>query len=257
MEIKFTSEEILEGAEFGAWNPPIMEIPNFNSSEIRVVDENGNLLFPIINSFESGVRIDFTDWEISGTWTIFQTEVVPGKDASPPIELEDFFSLQFLANSKSRFISQKISYPISTPNYSDLTMLGDNFYASGTPQIQNGIQVEAIIPAFGEKKQWVGTDPSPSGEAIFQFQVVEGSNTLWDVLQDSNQISNPEKFFFPENLLAYTENNVRRIYHWRVKVTFKVMDANSSYIWTEWSQWFQFKVNVPPEAPRELKVSRN
>lgn len=256
-EILFTSSGVLPGYETGGHlSNGVLEVYMAELWEPVVRDPDGRLVIAPMSQSGSSVLIDLSDWSLTGTWTVFSIEVQPGEDGPDGISEDDFLSIMTMTSSRSKNCSRMIAFPVLAPNIQDVPVAGTHFYASGKEQWIHKQKIEVIIPATGAGRQWVG-GTQISRESFHHFQVMDGLDLIWDVILDSvdfhSSSNKGEKFIFPSLLPALSPTGERKTYLWKMRVSFKEM-LDGEYVWSEWSETFQFKVNLPPGIPQNLEV---
>ena len=254
-DFSFTKNDLVDG---------ILTVPKARIVEFSIEDNNGELVIPSRSYYEpkEETYVDFSDWNIEGTWWIRKISVIPGKDAEPGIELNEYMVNMYLLKSDGKYIidiGEKFSFPIEQTKTAPI--LGSQFYAAETSQLVLGEIIPAILPAFGEMRQFVWTSLISSGVEglLYQFQVYRNDMIVYDIIQDSlafaqNSRFKGNAFYFPENLPAQNENKIKINYYWRVRASYKLKDESGNLYWSAWSKTFPFTVNTPPSTPFDLYV---
>ena len=254
-DFSFTKQDLVDG---------ILIVPDTRIVEFSIEDNNGDLVVPsrYYQEYSGETQVDFSGWNIEGTWWVRKISVIPGKDAEPGIELNEYMVNMYLLKSDGKYIidiGEKPSFPIEQTKTAPV--LGSQFYAAEKSQLVSGEIIPAILPAFGEMRQYVWTSAISSGEEglLYQFQVFRNDLIVFDYIQDSltfaqNSRFRGNAFYFPENLPSETEGKVKYNYYWRVRASYKLKDESGNLYWSGWSKTFPFTVNTPPGAPFDLYV---
>lgn len=266
--LKFTSSGISQGyASYGSMSGSKITVFDSTVVDFSVIDNLGNLVFPPLqySSQTGNTDVNLLGWTIEGEWTIQKNVVQRGKDACPAISESDMFSKIFALNTSGAYVSErKFQKPIPMRKTQDIPLIGKKFYASGFSQLKNNVSIVVTIPAFGTNRQYLETTRITK-ECLHHFQVVYDNQIILEAILDSNDFPSSEKnlgqiYYFPDNLSAYDENGTRKNYNWRCRISYKKIIEGSTeawpnnLAWSEWSQYFTFKVNSPPNPPTELSV---
>ena len=240
-------------------------LPDTRIVDFSVENNEGELVIPSRSySEQTGTtEIDFSDWEIEGTWYIRRIPIEKGIDAEPGITLEEYIVRMYLLRNDGKYLPYvgdrpafKISQTRKTP------LLGNCFFASGFEQLISGNVVKVIIPAFGENRQYIGIAEIDSDyeDIFYQFQVYRENLIIFDKIQDSSNLISSEKnrgniFYFSPNLESLSSvNGEKYTYFWRVRASYKLTDSMGELYWSNWSYSFPFNVNIPPGIPQNLSV---
>ena len=265
--IKFNSNGILEDfIEYGSFHDNILTVFDSKIIDFIVYDHNGSqVLVPKQYSEENNsVDVDLSEFDISGTWTAQKLIVQQGASAEQPLSASDFTQLEYLLHLNNQYAPlHRSKNPIPVANIQDIPFVGQQFYASGTQQLINGRSIVATIPASGENRQYVGTSRT-NKDCLHHFQVWSGQQIVLEAILDSQDfdqggVNLGQIYYFPQNLKAYDEFGNRKEYNWRARISYKEISSSENswpdnLIWSEWSQFFTFKVNIPPGTPFELRV---
>lgn len=255
-ELEFTSADLVDGK---------LLIPDARIVDFSVEDEEGKLIIPSrFYSAETGATtVDFTGWEVRGSWHIRKIPVAPGIDAAPGVSLDEYLVRLYLLRGDGKYlpyVGSRPSFPIVREKKAPL--LGTRFVASGKEQLVSGEIIPAVIPAFGEARQYVGVSEISAGAEgiLYHFQVYRETMIIFEQTQDSlnypaDYAHHGNLFHFPENLPArLPEEEPKLAYRWRVRASYKIADAAGELYWSGWSHSFPFEVNLPPGAPFDLSV---
>lgn len=256
-DITFTSADLTDGK---------LVIPNTGIVEFSVENNNGELVAPsrLYSESSGSTEIDLSGWDIQDVWHIRKIPVEPGKDAEPGVSLEEYMLKMYLLKGDGKYLPYagiRPSFPIVQEKKAPI--LGTRFFASGTEQLVAGETVSAVIPAFGEMRQYIGTSEISAGSEgiLYQFQVYRDHLMIFDQIQDSlsypaNYSFHGNVFYFPENVPArHSPETPKYTYYWRVRASYKLTDASGNFYWSGWSHTFPFTVNLPPGTPFDLSVS--
>ena len=267
--IKFTSSGISsEYQSYGSMSEKKIIVYDSRPIDLSVVDGFGNLIFPPLryDSTSGNTEIDLSQWIIDGEWEIQKNVVQKGYDAKHPVNENDMFLITLMSSMKNSYAPlRKFKRPIPMKNILDVPVVGKRFYASGFSQLENGKSIVVTIPAFGENRQYLETTRIVKS-CLHHFQVEHNGEKILEAILDSNDFNENGKnlgqiYYFPENLTSYDESGNRKLYNWRYRISYKrVIEGSTEHWpenlqWSEWSQYFTFKVNSAPGSPTELSVS--
>ena len=258
-DIPFTSSDLIDNK---------LTIPNTRIVDFSVENDAGELVLPSKSySISSGsTTIDFSSFDINGTWHVRQIPVAPGQDAEEGVSIEEYLVKLYLIGTNVNYVPYTGTVPsLPMEKEKKAPILGNIFKASGKDQFVSGEIIKVNIPAFGEKRQWVMTSPISSGAEgiLYQFQIYKNDLIIFDSIQDSilypaSDLYRGNAFYFPENLPDREEQNMpKTTYYWRVRASYKLKDENNNYYWSGWSSQFPFTINTPPTPPFDLSVSAN
>ena len=255
-DFAFTAEDLVEGK---------LQLPNTRIVEFSVENNTGELVIPsrAYNELTGSTEVDFTGWQIEGAWHIRVIPVEKGFDAEPGISIEEYIVRMYLLKNDGRYFpyaGERPAFPISQTRNAPL--LGNSFFASGTEQFVSGVVTPAIIPAFGDYRQYVGTTEISAGTegVLYQFQVYREDLIVFDQIQDSlnfpaSGTNHGNIFYISPNLIARnSESEPKYTYFWRVRASYKITDSSEKLYWSNWSNTFPFTINIPPGIPYNLSV---
>lgn len=255
-DIAFTSSDLTENT---------LSLPDTRIVDFSIENNLGELVLPprTYSDYTGTTTINFTNWDIQGTWHIRKVPVERGKDAEQGIALDEYLVQMYLLKSNGLYMphtGDEQVFPIVQERKAPV--LGKRFHASGKDQLISNEIVRAVIPCSGMMRQYVGTTEISSGVEgiLYHFQVYRGDAVIYDVTQDSlvypaSYIHHGNDFYFPELLPAKPSQEAEKyVYYWRVRASYKLMNPAGELYWSQWSRQFPFVVNTPPPAPYELSV---